>query len=158
MSDKWNYSIRDHAVEIDKPLSAITDNFSAIIRTFARQSRLYSGQPRILTVLKDSGGCTLSQLSAKTRIGMPSLSVSVRNLHKNGLVYYNQGRVRNRELYLTEEGEARAFAFHQLYDEFIKGLHEALIAEGNPETTVSAIKSIDAYLANYYNELTQAEE
>ena len=65
---------------------SVTYDFARLERNFCKVAGLYQGQPRILTILKENEGVTLSALSQLCSIGMPSLSVSVRNLQKSGLL------------------------------------------------------------------------
>lgn len=104
--------------------------FSKMERKMSSNAGLYSGQPRVLTILKFNEGCTLSELSEICGIGMPSLSVSVRNMEKSGLlrreISGSDGRVQ--KIYLTEEGYQRAEMFHEeidaFYSEFLGGLSQ----------------------------------
>ncbi|MBE6991663.1 MAG: MarR family transcriptional regulator [Ruminococcaceae bacterium] len=107
--------------------------FSKMERKMSSNAGLYSGQPRVLTILKFNEGCTLSELSDICGIGMPSLSVSVRNMEKSGLlrreISGSDGRVQ--KIYLTEEGYQRAEMFHEeidaFYSEFLGSLSEEKI-------------------------------
>ncbi len=107
--------------------------FSKMERKMSSNAGLYSGQPRVLTILKFNEGCTLSELSEICGIGMPSLSVSVRNMEKSGLlrreISGSDGRVQ--KIFLTEEGYQRAEMFHEeidaFYSEFLGSLSEEKI-------------------------------
>jgi len=94
-------------------------SYSTLLRGLSGRMGLFSGQPRILTAIKDNPGCTLSDLSELTGVGMPSLSVSVRNLTKAGLIKNSKDAPhRSRGLYLTETGTEKAEAFHEEIDRF----------------------------------------
>ncbi len=94
--------------------------FSKMERKMSSIAGLYSGQPRVLTILKFNEGCTLSELSEICGIGMPSLSVSIRNMEKSGLIRReisgSDGRVQ--KIFLTDEGLRRAQKFHDEIDTF----------------------------------------
>lgn len=107
-------------------LFLMTFEFHKLMRNFSTQSGLYYGQPRILTMIKDNEGCTLSALSELTGVGMPSLSVSVRNMKKKGLIKNESSRVRSKGIFLTGEGHKKAMAFHELIDHFLKSFIEHL--------------------------------
>ena len=95
----------------------VTRDFSRLERNFCKVAGLYQGQPRILTILKSNEGVTLSELSPLCNIGLPSLSVSLRNLQKSGLIR-KEGTGKNQKLYLTEQGHQCAMTFHQEIDAF----------------------------------------
>lgn len=109
----------------------MTYEFSKVQRAVSRRAGLYSGQPRVLTMLQKHEGCTLSELSDYCGIGMASLSVSIRNLEKSGLIrkenHGNDGRIQ--KLYLTDAGELKAMAFHREIDAFYEGLLDSMSGE-----------------------------
>lgn len=107
----------------------MTYDFSRLERNFCKSAKLYPGQPRILTILKENEGVTLSTLSSLCSIGMPSLSVSVRNLQKSGLIC-KEGAGKSQKLYLTDTGRERAMRFHEQIDEFYKRLLQDVGAQG----------------------------
>lgn len=94
-----------------------TRDFNRLERNFCKMAGLYQGQPRILTILKANEGVTLSELAPLCTIGLPSLSVSLRNLQKAGMIR-KAGAGKNQRLYLTEQGNQRALEFHQALDCF----------------------------------------
>lgn len=102
-------------------LFTFTYKYNRLLRKFCADSGLYMGQPRILALLRDNPGCTLSELSELAGIGMPSLSVSVRNLKKSGLLRYgDNGHTRGREMFITEEGLAKLNHFNIEFDSFLQ--------------------------------------
>lgn len=115
-------------IEFGSRIFSLMYEFSKMERKMSSNAGLYSGQPRVLTILRFNEGCTLSELSEICGIGMPSLSVSVRNMEKSGLlrreISGNDGRVQ--KIYLTEEGCQRAQKFHDeidaFYSEFLAGI------------------------------------
>ena len=125
---------------------------SRLERAMSRESGLYSGQPRVLTILKDNEGCTLSELSERCGIGLPSLSVSVRNMERGGLIRKVASKSDNRAqtLFLTDTGLAKARRFHELIDSFYSRLIDGLGEEGSLrardtlERLVAFIKVADA--------------
>lgn len=86
--------------------------FSRLERAFCRTAGVYYGQPRILTVLSDHEGKTLSELSPICGIGLSSLCVSLRNLQKSNLVF-KVGKGKSQRVYLTDTGKEKALRFHQ---------------------------------------------
>ena len=108
---------------------------------------LYQGQPRILTILKSNEGVTLSELSPLCGIGLPSLSVSLRNLQKSGLIR-KEGTGKNQKLYLTELGQQRALAFHQEIDSFFNHYLDSL---GPKETEAfgNALSAFDGFISDF---------
>lgn len=126
---------------------AMTYNFSRMERNFCKVAGLYQGQPRILTILKEHQGVTLSELSPLCSIGMPSLSVSVRNLQKSGLIR-KEGAGKNQKLYLTEPGQERAHQFHLLIDSFYTEFLAALGPEAS-EQLFQSFQRFDDYLIEF---------
>jgi DNA-binding MarR family transcriptional regulator len=114
---------------------SLTYEFSKLERNLCGTAGLYVGQPRILTILKDNEGCTLSELSELCGIGMPSLSVSVRNMVKSGLIRKGNAEKDSRAqlLYLTDVGHTKAEIFHESIDAFYKNLLDALGDSGAEE-------------------------
>ena len=124
-----------------------------LMRKFSNDAGLFSGQPRVLTILTDKGGCTLSELSELTGTGMPSLSVSVRNMKKNGLIADDGKRSRNKRLCPTEEGVEKATAFHEEYDAFIAGLEAHFGAE-----RIAEIADTLSEMAEFFADAAGADE
>lgn len=133
-------------------LFSIFYEYSKVQRFLCRDAGLYSGQPRILTILKDNEGCTLSELSELCGIGMPSLSVSVRNMEKSGLIRRETFGKNNRIqlLHLTETGLKKAQAFHEAIDRFYMDLLSALGDEGS-ESMQRCMLQLKEYLVKYNN-------
>lgn len=126
---------------------AMTYDFSRLERNFCKIAGIYQGQPRILTILKENEGVTLSELSPLCNIGMPSLSVSLRNLQKSGLIR-KDGSGKNQKIYLTESGREKALLFHEQIDSFYKGFLEFLGPESSQQLNDS-LQQFDDYLKNY---------
>lgn len=105
-------------------LFSFFQEFEKLDRTICKMSNLYSGQPRVLTILMTGDGVTLKELANLCHIGMPSLSVSVRNMEKTGLVNKvvdsNDSRVCR--IYLTELGRERGQTFHNTIDAYFKDI------------------------------------
>lgn len=134
---------------------SLTYGFSRLQRNLSKKAGLYSGQPRVLTILKEEGGCTLKELSALCDIGMPSLSVSVRNMEKSGLIQ-REGPARSRIISLTETGQSRAQAFHEQIDSFYKGLLSDL-GEEDAEQLYALLKRMDRYLSDFNDRFDNTE-
>lgn len=126
---------------------SVTYDFSRLERNFCKIAGLYPGQPRILTILKENEGVTLSELSPLCNIGMPSLSVSVRNLQKSGLVR-KEGTGKNQKLYLTETGRERAWAFHLQIDAFYADFLEYM-GDQDSEQFNKALQQFDDYIKRF---------
>lgn len=124
-----------------------TYDFSRLERNFCKIAGIYQGQPRILTILKENEGVTLSELSPLCNIGMPSLSVSVRNLQKSGLVR-KEGTGKNQKLFLTETGREKAELFHLQIDSFYKDFLEKLGPEASQQLNDS-MQAFDDYLKEF---------
>ena len=121
--------------------------FSRLERNFCKVAGIYQGQPRILTILKENEGVTLSELSPLCNIGMPSLSVSLRNMQKSGLIR-KEGTGKKQKLFLTEEGRNKALMFHTQIDTFYKEFLEHLGPEASQQLNDS-LKSFYDYLLSY---------
>lgn len=126
---------------------AMTYDFSRLERNFCKIAGIYQGQPRILTILNENEGVTLSELSPLCNIGMPSLSVSLRNLQKSGLVR-KDGTGKNQKIFLTESGREKALLFHEQIDSFYKEFLESLGPESSQQLNDS-LKKFDDYLKHY---------
>lgn len=126
---------------------SVTYDFARLERNFCKVAGLYQGQPRILTILKENEGVTLSALSPLCNIGMPSLSVSVRNLQKSGLLR-KEGTGKNQKLYLTDTGRARALIFHQQIDAFYASLLDSLGPEKS-QALNDSFTAFDQYIKDF---------
>lgn len=131
-----------------------TYDFSKLERNICKVAGLYYGQPRILTILKENEGVTLSELSPLCTIGMPSLSVSVRNLQRAGYVR-KEGSGKNQRLYLTDEGREKAQIFHEHIDSFYADLL-AHLGEENAEMLDASMQRFDNFMKSY-NEKFEAD-
>lgn len=125
----------------------VTRDFARMERNFCKVAGLYQGQPRILTILKSNEGVTLSELSPLCGIGLPSLSVSLRNLQKSGLIR-KEGAGKNQKLYLTELGHQCAMIFHQEIDSFFTQYFSTLGPQG-AEAFGSALQSFDKFIEDF---------
>lgn len=126
---------------------SVTYDFARLERNFCKVAGLYQGQPRILTILKENEGVTLSALSQLCSIGMPSLSVSVRNLQKSGLLR-KEGSGKNQKLYLTDTGRSRALIFHQQIDAFYASLLDSLGPEKS-QALNDSFTAFDQYIKDF---------
>ena len=142
----------------------VTRDFARMERNFCKVAGLYQGQPRILTILKSNEGVTLSELSPLCGIGLPSLSVSLRNLQKNGQtgqslsvslrnlqksgLIRKEGTGKNQKLYLTELGHQCAMIFHQEIDSFFTQYFSTLGPQG-AEAFGSALQSFDKFIEDF---------
>lgn len=129
-------------------LHSVFYEYNCLQREYSSKAGLYSGQPRILTSIKDNEGCTLSELSELLGIGMPSLSVSIRNMKKSGLIRPDEGRSRSKGIYLTEEGMKKAMDFHLLIDKFLADLFESLGTE-RADTLNYELSELRDYISGY---------
>ena len=125
----------------------VTRDFARMERNFCKVAGLYQGQPRILTILKSNEGVTLSELSPLCGIGLPSLSVSLRNLQKSGLIR-KEGTGKNQKLYLAELGHQCAMIFHQEIDSFFTQYFSTLGLQG-AEAFGSSLQSFDKFIADF---------
>lgn len=124
-----------------------TYDFARLERNFCKVAGLYQGQPRILTILRENAGLTLSELSPICGIGMPSLSVSLRNMQKSGLIR-KEGAGKNQKIFLTENGLEKALCFHQQIDKFYEELLSC-VGEEDSKAMETAFKTFDNYLTSY---------
>ncbi len=132
---------------------ALTYDFSRLERNFCKQAELYPGQPRILTILQENEGVSLSALSPLCNIGMPSLSVSVRNLQKSGLVR-KEGTGKRQRLYLTETGRERALRFHEQIDAFYKQMLDGF-GDSDWDAIYHAFSRFDEYIKAFNQRFEQ---
>jgi DNA-binding MarR family transcriptional regulator len=97
--------------------------------------------------LQENEGLTLSALSPLCSIGLPSLSVSLRNLQKSGLIR-KEGTGKNQRVYLTETGRQRAWAFHLQIDAFYQAYFQHLGPEKTQQLRDS-LADFDQFLQDY---------
>lgn len=133
----------------------LTYDFSKLERNFCKHAKLYPGQPRILTILKENEGVTLSSLSTLCSIGMPSLSVSVRNMQRSGLIR-KEGTGKSQKLFLTEPGRVSAQVFHEQIDAFYKEFLEVL-GPKDAERLNQAFLQFDQYIKDFNLRFEQEE-
>lgn len=126
---------------------SVVNHFGRLQRLFCKRSGLYAGQPRVLTILREHEGCTLKELAIACDIGMPSLSVSVRNMEKSGLVR-REGGARSPRLYLTESGREKAGAFHLLIDRFYEEFL-ASVSEEEGEQLERLLRRFNAFMDEF---------
>ncbi len=126
---------------------SFVNQFARLQRLFCKKTGLYAGQPRVLTILRENEGCTLKELAAVCNIGMPSLSVSVRNMEKTGLIR-REGGARSPRLYLTETGWEKAGAFHLLIDRFYAEFLSS-VGEEEGEQLDRLLRLFDAFMGEY---------
>lgn len=140
--------------EFGDVLFRFTYEYNRLMRKMSSESGLYNGQQRILTQLSEEPGCTLSMLSRRTGVGMPSLSVSVRNMKKAGFIR-NDGKknARSHGLYLTESGAEKAKKFHENFDSFLAGYLEHL-GDEKSEVFTECMNNMIRYMID--NELGKA--
>lgn len=127
---------------------SLTHEYARLMRQVSVRAGLYTGQPRVLTMIKDNDGCTLKELSELCDIGTPSLSVSVRNMEKSGLLRRERGTDgRNQKIFLTESGREKAVAFHLEIDRFYKEMLERLGEDDN--FFVDCVTKVRDYIREY---------
>lgn len=130
---------------------AFSAEFTRMQRLLSNQVGLYAGQPRVLTMLRQNEGCSLKELSRVCNIGMPSLSVSVRNMEKTGLVR-REGSPRSPQLYLTEAGREKAQAFHERIDAFYADFLASLPAHDGEQ-----LRDLMTYFTQYLTEFDEKQ-
>lgn len=133
---------------------ATTYDFNRLERNFCKVAGIYQGQPRILTILNQNEGVTLSELSPLCNIGMPSLSVSLRNMQKSGLVR-KEGSGKNQKLFLTDAGKEKAQLFHEQIDGFYQEFLQTLGPEASEQLSQS-MEAFDQYLRGYNHRFEEA--
>lgn len=128
--------------------------FDKLERLISKKTNLYSGQPRILTILMTEDGITLKELANRTHLGMPSLSVSIKNMEKSGLVYKipDPDDSRTSHIYLTEKGQSYGEAFHHLIHAYFLKLEEAF-QSNSPDNLEDIIKQFLDTTTSYYNQI-----
>ncbi len=122
-------------------------DFGRLERNICKVAGLYQGQPLILTILKENEGVTLSELSPLCSIGLPSLSVSIRNMQKSGLIT-KSGTGKNQKLFLTDTGREKALIFHQEIDQFYADFLDHLGPEQAQQLNDS-MQCFDDYLRSF---------
>ena len=130
-------------------LFSFTYKYNRLLRKFCSDSGLYLGQPRILALLRDNPGCTLSELSELAGVGMPSLSVSIRNMKKSGLIRYgDDAHTRGREMFLTEEGLSKSDNFNREFDAFLSSFLSEL-GDDRAGVFSSELSNMQSFISRY---------
>lgn len=101
--------------------------YDKLERLMCEKSGLYSGQPRVLTTLMTGDGITLKELARRAKLGPSSLSVSIRNMEKAGLVRKEAAPDDHRTclIYLTEKGRKHASLFCHFIHAYFSELHSS---------------------------------
>ncbi len=128
--------------------------YDKLERLMCEKSGLYSGQPRILTTLMSGDGITLKELASRTRLGPSSLSVSIRNMEKSGLVQKKNPPDDHRTclIYLTERGHGHATLFRQIIRAYFSKLSSAFEAD-MPANFEDILERLLGITASYYEQL-----
>lgn len=129
--------------------------YDKLERQLCRMTNLYSGQPRILTMLMTKDPVSLKELSSMTNLGMPSLSVSIRNLEKSGLVIRQKGITGDNRtclISLTPEGRHHAEQFHELIHAYFMDIEDAFKPQNTAYIT-DIMKRLNEVTINYQNKL-----
>ena len=115
--------------DLGEHLYSVFSKYNCLLRDLSSEAGLYCGQPRILAAIKDNEGCTLSELSELIGIGMPSLSVSVKNMKKSGLIKSDKYQTPIKGIFLTDEGLEKILGYQRLIDKF----HETFLGKFGSE-------------------------
>jgi DNA-binding MarR family transcriptional regulator len=137
-------------IEFGSRFFSFVYDFLKLERLISVKTGLFSGQARILTVLKNYGdNRSLSELSELCDIGISSLSVSIQNMEKKGFVKKVNGEKDNRLqlVSLTDSGREKAQVFHTLIDDFFKGLIREL-GNGDAEEASALFTKLTEYTKN----------
>lgn len=128
--------------------------YDKLERLMCEKSGLYSGQPRVLTTLMSGDGITLKELAYRTKLGPSSLSVSVRNMEKSGLVRKEITPDDHRTclIYLTEKGHGHATLFHQLIHTYFSELNSSFEAD-MPANLEGILERLLSITNSYYEQL-----
>lgn len=131
-------------------LASFIQEYQKFERKLCKKYNFYPGQPPILIHIMNQEGLLLKELSELTKLGMPSLSVSIRNLEKAGFLYRNADPADSRasKIYITEKGQSSILAYHQEMEQFFSGLIEQL---GSEQSLILAqiIEIFRNYIINY---------
>lgn len=128
--------------------------YDKLERLICEKSGLYSGQPRVLTTLMAGDGITLKELASRTKLGPSSLSVSIRNMEKSGLVRKEISSDDHRTclIYLTEKGYIHANLFHQIICAYFSELNSAFETD-MPANFKDILERLLNITASYYEQL-----
>ena len=134
--------------DLGEHLYSVFYEYNCLLRELSSESGLYCGQPKILAGIKDNEGCTLSELSELIGIGMPSLSVSIKNMKKSGLIKSGRYQPPVKGIFLTDEGLEKILGYQRLMDKFHEGLLDKLGSEQTEEADANLMLICD-YLKSY---------
>jgi Transcriptional regulators len=134
--------------DLGEHLYSVFYEYNCLLRELSSEAGLYCGQPRILAAIKDNEGCTLSELSELIGIGMPSLSVSIKNMKKSGLIKSERYQTPAKGIFLTDDGLTKILGYQRLIDKAHEGLLDKLGSE-HAEEAGASLKLICDYLESY---------
>jgi len=117
--------------QLSRSFRKLTRMHRGIVTNYLETYGLYHGQPRLLFIIDDQPGLTLSRLVQQSDQTKEATSVSIRRLEETGYIRRerNPADARERFLYLTDKGKETAdiihAEFHRINDAMFEPLNDA---------------------------------
>lgn len=131
-------------------LASFIQEYQRFERELCKKHGFYPGQPPVLVHIMNQEGLLLKDLSKKSGLGMPTLSVSIRNLEKAGFLYRlsDPNDSRAFRIYLTEKGRTQTASHHLEMETFLNGLLNQ-VGEENMYQLGKGIEVFRDYILDY---------
>ena len=116
--------------QLSRSFRTLTRLHRGIVTNYLEIYGLYPGQPRLLFILDENAGITLSRLVQLSDQTKEAVSVSVRRLEEKGYIqrFVNPLDQRERFLYLSGKGKATATIIHAKFHQINDAMFEPLEA------------------------------
>lgn len=110
------------------------------VQNAIRDSKVFFGQPPILDYLVEHGQCTQAEIAAALGVSPASVAVSVKRMHKSGLIEKigDENDLRCNKITITDFGKSELEKVHASFDKIDKAAYE-----GFSETE---LKEFEAYV------------
>jgi DNA-binding MarR family transcriptional regulator len=137
--------------QLSRSFRRLTRLHRGIVTNYLETYGLYPGQPRLLFIIDEEPGLTLSRLVQASDQTKEAISVSIRRLEETGYIRRerNPSDQRERFLYLTDKGKETAdiihAEFHRINDAMFEPLNEQekVILEGMFERMTQRLDAFD---------------
>jgi DNA-binding MarR family transcriptional regulator len=137
--------------QLSRSFRKLTRLHRGIVTNYLETYGLYPGQPRLLFIIDEEPGLTLSRLVQASDQTKEAISVSIRRLEETGYIRRerNPSDQRERFLYLTAKGKETAdiihAEFHRINDAMFEPLsdEEKIILEGMFQRMTQRLDTFD---------------
>jgi DNA-binding MarR family transcriptional regulator len=119
------------------------------VQNAIRDSKVFFGQPPILDYLVEHGQCTQAEIAAALGVSPASVAVSVKRMHKSGLIEKigDENDLRCNKITITDFGRSELEKVHASFDKIDKAAYD-----GFSETE---LKEFEAYVERINKNLSK---